>query len=194
MNIFDEQGLLTQLSKLRAQHRVAFCASICERLLPGFDRFATEEDFGNVQILRQGLDIAWECAQGSNPAGEIVSELSRQAEEVAPDPGEFTSDFASAALDAANAVSATLRCCETGEVDHCLEVATYARDSVDMYIQIRGDVNDADPLLEEKIVAHPLMQREIERQLRALEILEDTREVDDRVIATLRALAGSAFV
>lgn len=189
MQQFDE-SLLTRLARLPDKARVAFCASVCERLLPSFARFAAEEAYEGLQDLRQCLDLAWVYARG-NSIGEVkFSELSEQAENIAPEPGDFTSDFASAALDAANAIAATLRCCEANEVGRCLEVATYGRDSVDMYIQIRGDVSSEDPFLEDKIVAHPLMQRELARQLQAIEALESAREVDESVTVALKSLRG----
>lgn len=190
MNVFDEHLLSNLLTRLSAEGRIAFCASVCERLLPSFERFATEEAYGNAQILRRGVDLAWRCAQGHSVSEQELKEFTEQVEDIAPEPGDFDSDFASSALDAASAVGATLRCCETGEVAHCVEVAVYARDSVDMYIQIRGDISSEDPSLEEKIVAHPLMQREIERQLFALNMLERARAIDESIVTALKNLRG----
>jgi uncharacterized protein YjaG (DUF416 family) len=183
---FDAEALAETLATLSHAHRVAFCAAVCERLVPNYVRFAREERWGNPTLLREALDIVWHCALGARSGSDELRVLAERSEEAAPEPAEFESDLASAALDAANAVAASLRCCQDGDVERCIEVATYARDTVDMYVQIRESMDQDDPGLERRIADHPLMVREMGKQSSDLEMLRRAPAVDDALVRRLK--------
>jgi hypothetical protein len=113
--------------------------------------FVAEEEWSDPETLRTALDAVWGYATGSPLSESERIRLAGECEAAAPEPGDFRSDLASAALDAATAIGAALACCATGDPEHCAEAATYARDTVDMYVQIRGDVDSDDNDLEAKI-------------------------------------------
>ncbi|MFB2919332.1 MULTISPECIES: DUF416 family protein [Aerosakkonema] len=60
----DLEALEKELEGLPPLHRVAFAASICERLLPNYDVFYREEAWGDPSILRTALDEVWQILQG----------------------------------------------------------------------------------------------------------------------------------
>lgn len=187
---FDPQAVAAALTELSPQHRVAFCAAVAERLLPNYLAFAAEEEWGDPESLRTALDAVWGCATGSRLSEGERIRLAGACEAAAPEPGDFRSDLASAALDAATAIGAALACCGNGNPEHCAEAATYARDTVDMYIQIRGDVDSDDSDLDAKIRTHPLMVRETDRQASDLRLLRKASIVDTSLTRRLRSGAG----
>ncbi len=188
---FDPNAISVVLVALSKGHRIAFCGAVAERLIPNYEAFSREEGWGNIRVLRKGLNTVWDCAVGASPSQADVVALLQECDSVTPEPGEFDSDLASAALDAANAVSAALSCCVDGDPAHCADVATYARDTVDMYVQIRGDVDSNDPDLEAKIRTHPLMIHEMERQRSDLRLLQAATDLEAAIVQRLKGTGES---
>ncbi len=59
LDILEEEA-----RKLPSSHRIAFAASICERLLPNYNIFSREEERGNSSLLRTALDEIWLFTEG----------------------------------------------------------------------------------------------------------------------------------
>ncbi len=78
-----------------------------------------------------------------------------------PDTENFGTIFCSSALDAANSVSLMLEFILKNDVNHCVTVASLSIDTVDMYIQEMDHLEFNGPESEMKVLAHPLMQREL---------------------------------
>lgn len=141
-------------------------------MLPSYAMFSVEEAWGNTTVLRSSLDAAWDYVLTGQKDESRFGFLLSQCDDITPTPHEFESDLASAALDAANATTATLLCCLDGDAARGVEVAEYARDTIDMYLQIRGDIDPDDPEIEDRIAMHPLMQKEVNRQLNEIILLQ----------------------
>jgi uncharacterized protein YjaG (DUF416 family) len=171
MEIFDEERLSRSLAGLDAWKRVAFIAMTCDRMVPNYDRFSAETNFGDPMVLRRGLDVAWEWLE-TNTLSVDLNSLTAQVEEQAPNTDQFASPFTSAALDASNAIAVLLNAlCHPGCAAP-VEVACLARDTVDLYVQDIEKLDPNDPNLEEAIRRHPLMQAELRRQRTDLERIE----------------------
>ena len=182
-----EPGLLqTDLSGLAPLHRVAFCASCCQRMLPNYDKFHRMEDWGSPHLLRQALHDVWAFLRGQVLAADRIEALARHCSEAAPDTEVFSSLYTSSALDAASATVETLRCCTDGDTERGVRVATSARDTVDMYIQMRDKFEASGPAMEETIARDPLMVREVQKQDRDLDQLKATRALTPEFLASLR--------
>ena len=166
---FDEDDLLERLSRCDQKGLVTFALACAERLLPNYRRFSREHGWGNVQPLREALDLAWAWLDNGSIDAAVAAELCDACEAQAPNTEDFDSLYVSPALDAANAAVAVARLLVEPVVETAVEVATFARDTVDMYVQeIEGmPANSAD--LEERIRLHPMMQRELSDQREALE-------------------------
>jgi uncharacterized protein YjaG (DUF416 family) len=186
MPSFDSKRVADHVAPLSHRHRVAFCAAVSERLLPNYRRFFAEARWGNPDLLRRNLDIAWEWVLGRELPADEAERLALVCYDLAPEPGEFRSEVVSASLDAANAVAATLYCVNEASIERCVEVAEYARDTVDMYIQIRDDIGYHTPGLEERIVGDSLMVRELATQERQLQLLAASPHLDHGVVDQLR--------
>lgn len=73
-----------ELEELSAFHRLAFAASIGERLLPNYSAFAKEEGFDNPIVLRAGLDEVWQIIQGKPINIQKVRQLIQDCENLPP--------------------------------------------------------------------------------------------------------------
>lgn len=170
MEVFDEDKLERQLQKLAAWKRVAFMAQIGVRMLPNYERFSVETGFGDVSVLKRAFDTAWSWVESEELPHDLAA-LREACERQAPNTEQFDSPYTSAALDAANAAAAILDAIAHPGESRSSEVASLARDTVDLYVQelLNLDPDAAD--FEEKISRHDLMQRELRRQREDLEAL-----------------------
>jgi len=171
METFDEDRLRQSLTRLDPWRQVAFMALCCERMVPNYDRFAADSGFGDSQVLRRGIDAAWSWLE-SDRAPDDLKSIRAQVEQQAPNTEDFSSPFTSAALDAANAVASLLEAVDDPDGADPVEVASLARDTVDLYVQEIESLDPNDRGLEDAIRRHPLMQAELRRQRDDLAYLE----------------------
>lgn len=186
MESFDPSKLRKMLHSLPDWKRVGFMAACCERMLPNYRSFSSETGYGDTNRLSQALAEVWRWVE-TNQLPSDVNNLVRECEQQAPDTEEFTSIYTSAALDAANSIAATLEALSGAAEDRAIEVASLARDTVDLFVQQWNDLDPNSPDLEKQIIEAPLMQAELQRQRECLEQLKD--QVGERrlIMAEIRA-------
>jgi hypothetical protein len=66
MDLYFENfdSLKKELEGISPLHRVAFAASLCERVLPNYSAFSREEGWGDPSVLRAALDEVWQILLG----------------------------------------------------------------------------------------------------------------------------------
>ena len=176
MEAFSQDKVQLALGSLPShRHRLAFAAGVCERLLPNYDAFSREVAWGDPTLLRRGLAIVWRVVQGGTVRLAEIRELQAMIRAVTPDTEDFGSPLTSAALDASSAVHEALEACFRDEPRRIAEIATLARDTVDMYVRERDDLHSSDPLFQQRILVDPLMVRELEKQRSDLNLLTRTQ-------------------
>jgi len=131
---FDKIGLQQKLSKLPAWKATAFGLSIAERMLPNYVLFSRDENVVVPAVLRSALNIAWDWLQDGATTRDLLV-LAEECDAAAPETEKFTSLYVSSALDAAVSVGFLLRFILDGDIQHVAEVASLARDSIDLYVQ-----------------------------------------------------------
>jgi uncharacterized protein len=187
MRIFDANSLRSRLARLSANSRIVFAAACCERLLPNYVLFVKSASWGDSTVLREALDYIWHTVTSGNIDRGHVEELLERCDAIVPDSEAFSSDFTSAAIDAGAAIMETLKTLLDDSIDHIIDTASFCRDTVDMFIQIRDGLDfNNDPEFEEKIARDPLMQYELERQALVLEQLERHHELDSSIVDNIR--------
>jgi len=161
-------GLPEALQRLSHSCRLAFAASCCERAYPNYVSFSQHADWGGPAALRTSLNRVWDFIEGSIRALDDLAELEQKCESVTPDLDDFsTSDIdvlAGAAQEAAFMVRLLLQFCRDNQLSYAVRITTFARDTIDMYVQVVEKLDSADPQLDEKIAQHLLMLREVEKQ------------------------------
>ncbi len=164
----DIEKLTSSLRSLPHRKQLAFAASVAERLLPNYEAFFRESGWGDPRVIRSGLDAVWAFVRRRQLSADVVQSLERAITKVTPEPGEFESALASAALDAANAVNQSLTCCLRQDPKKVAEIASFARDTIDMFIQVRDGLQYGGADFETHIERDPLMLTELRRQADAL--------------------------
>lgn len=185
MEIFDELTLRTKTKRLSDWQCVAFMAYCCERMLPNYQSFFAQTSYGRINVLRTALDYIWTWVESDQLPTDITG-LTAACEQEAPDTSEFSSIYTSAALDVATAIAITLDALEKSLEEQLVDVASLARDSVDLYVQERANLDPNDPLLEEKILKSDLMQAELRAQRESILMLESLSETRDLAARHLR--------
>lgn len=170
MEAFDEDKLEQQLQKLTAWKRIAFMAQTGVRMLPNYQCFSAETGFGDVAVLKRAFDAAWSWVESGELPHDLVT-LREACERQAPNTEQFRSSYTSAALDAANAAGAILDALAYPDDSRPSEVASLARDTVDLFVQELLDLDPNVADFEEAIMRHELIQRELRRQQEDLDTL-----------------------
>ncbi|HBK56301.1 MAG TPA: hypothetical protein DDZ76_08485 [Xanthomonadales bacterium] len=186
MEHFDPGQLRKKLHALPDWKRVTFMAACCERMLPNYVSFSSETYFGDAQTLKQALSEVWRWIE-TNHLPDDIDSLVRECDRQAPDTADFSSIYTSAALDAANSIAMTLEAMSDATEDRAIEVASIARDTVDLFVQQWSDLDPNSPGLEKLIIEAPLMQVELRRQRRCLEQLKELPDERDQVVTEIRA-------
>jgi len=169
---FNANSLRARLLKLDSAQQLAFGAVCCERLLPNYIAFQSDTGWGDVAPIRKALDFVWSSLESKSLYTQAVKSITESCESVAPDSEDFESLYVSSAQDACFAVCSLLDYLLENDVDKIVQVATYATDSVDLYVQEIENMAPNDPELEQKILNHRLMQRELAQQEKNLADIE----------------------
>jgi uncharacterized protein YjaG (DUF416 family) len=180
---FNAAALKTRLSGMPFIGQLIFGALCCERLLPNFLQFAQDESSLGVP-LRAALDVAWSIAEGQAADTDDTRAKSAACEASAPSSDESDSLLVTAAQDACFAICSLLDYALKLDTNDIVEVARFATDSIDLFVQEVNSLHPQDPQLEQKILNDPLMQRELVQQDLDLEQL--VRVLDPATVRTTR--------
>ncbi len=172
--------LRDELGRLPAGHRIAFAASIAERLLPNYVRFHDQEQWGDPDLFRRVLTRTWEHVLATSLSDSEIDRLVELCVRNAPDMDEFCDE---GALIAASAVVAALECCRSDadvySVQHAAEQG-YSIASLGMHW-----IAD-NPRREQTMWSLAEVQRELRNQLSTLRLLKNTFGLDAEAITKLR--------
>lgn len=177
---------MARLGQLDARRQLTFGAACCERLLPNYEAFSQDACWGDATPLRHALDRIWAHLGGAVLAADEAGTALEACEAAVPDSEEHTSLYVTAAQDACFAVCALYDFVQDPQADHIADVARFAIDSVDLYVQEIERMHPDDPRLEHKITNHWLMQRELAQQESDLEAVCAASSMGSTLLAELR--------
>lgn len=193
MEHFDNEKLRQEIGALSHWKRVTFMAACCERMLPNYRSFTMETGHGDPNLLSEALAEVWHWIETDQLPNSVIS-LVELCEQQAPDTIKFSSIYTSAALDAANSIATTLEALADASEDQALEVASLARDTVDLFVQQQYDLDPSSQDFEEQIVQHSLMQAELLAQRQSLEYLKSHAEEHQIIISgIMEMLSGRSL-
>jgi uncharacterized protein YjaG (DUF416 family) len=185
--VFDSAVMLGRLQRLSNEHQQAFGAACCERLLPNYAAFQRAAGWGDVNILRKALDLVWSALSNYLVYPKDVRNNISKCEKIAPSSADFEVLLVTAAQDACFATCSLLDFLLDGDVTRITQIAIYATDSIDLFVQEIENLNPRARDLEQKVLAHPLMQKELARQDEDLKFLENALVINEQIICQLRA-------
>jgi uncharacterized protein len=183
---FNCKILEERLSKLDKKSQLAFGAACCERLLPNYIAFVKDTGWGDIDPIRNALDLIWLYLEGKQSELTELKKNISLCESVAPDSEETQSLYVTSAQDTCFAVCCLLDHLIEQDVGKIIQVATYATDSVDLYVQVIENLKPNTPDLEQKILMHRLMQRELSQQTKDLESIEKAEGIDSKFLYQLK--------
>jgi uncharacterized protein len=169
---FDVDVLRDRVQRLGSEGRLAFVLSCAERLSPNYSAFSVHHKWGDTSVLRSSIDFGWRALQKHRVPNDIIHEYISRCEAVTPDTEDFDSEYVSAALDAVICGTYVLQLLLDDDSELVVNAASLAHDTVDMYL--RGIVPSTGNTsnIEDEVLLHPLMQRELCRQREDVELLE----------------------
>lgn len=189
MHRFDELKLVTNLNRLPVPFRVAFAAACAERQMHAYRLFEAQSGRLSLNTLERHLNELWaKPSQTTNPTeNEIYIE---EAMKLIPQEDDAEGAWTQEATNAQNAgMSATyaLRARLTGEAQEAAWAARVAYEAIDNYVINKEGINTNTPDGELRVLSHPLVQAELERQERDLcELLASTGGDAGRIVRQVR--------
>ncbi|XZO03390.1 MAG: DUF416 family protein [Microcoleus sp.] len=192
LNFFEFNVLGNPLGSLPPFHRLAFAASICERLLPNYNAFSKIENFGNFCVLRQALDEIWQFLQNTSVDRTRVPQLIYDCDSdlIIPHADDFGAGYALEAQEAAFALCNTLEACLNPTPEAILKVAEHATNTIDAFINFDETfslLQSQDITKYKQVVAnHRLAVREMAKQTEDLRRLKEIEILDREFLEWLR--------
>ena len=172
---FDETQLSAELAKLQSKGRMAFAAAVACRPLGACERFAGQLGLASEGRPREIAVQLWSALLGDASerttwvmALEEVMNFLPQAPPAAPDAGSFAHGLVD---DALSSLVYAIRCLLSPDADEAAWAARCAYESIGRAalraLRLQADTPEA----EAQVLAHPWVQRELERQRRDLSAL-----------------------
>lgn len=169
---YDGNENVRLLERCLPQLRVAFACACAERLIPAYVVFDGRTGGAGAGILRSVMTELWrDLERGGMSEDDIEASLER-CMALLPDEeeGAWIPERAPAE-DAAAAVSYALRARSSGSSQEAAWAGARAYDAVDDYARRLMKVDPNAEGAEERILSHPVVQTELRRQKRDLEML-----------------------
>ncbi|MGN8071583.1 DUF416 family protein [Mucilaginibacter sp. 22184] len=164
MDIYRKE-IEVDLIKLSHTGRLLFAVLTSERLYPNYVLFQNQNGWGNNEVLQQAIVLIYESILHPDKMDlRFIEDAISEVDLITPDTEQFPGILTSFVLDACTSVYSTLSYLLDHKLDNIIDVATYARDTVDMYIQERDDMGYQDPDFEIKIANDRFMVAEKKRQ------------------------------
>lgn len=194
LDFYNLDVLEKELEKLPPLHRIAFAASICERMLPIYNVFSQQEGWGDPTSLRIALDEVWEVLQAKPVDEAKIRQLIDDCENAAPHSDYvMQSRYDFEAQLTCSAIRSTLEACIDCNSQHFIDVMEFVRDIINGFLTSRKD--DADPHWykkslqeqEEYVSSHALAKQEIAKEQEDLQRLKEVETLDQDFLESLRA-------
>jgi uncharacterized protein YjaG (DUF416 family) len=167
------------LKPLSFQKKVVFCLLICEKLVVNYQFFSKKYSWGDPNVLQKSISYVHNfILQNKQIPESDINVLIKELDIVTPYTEDFDTILVSFALDACSSISETLGFLINKNDESIVEVATFARDTVDMYIQEKEGLSLNDNLLELKIEQDSYMQNEYKWQFSVIKAIAELSEIN----------------
>ncbi len=181
-------GLDQELAPLSRAQQLAFGALCCERHLPDYLRFSVNVSWGDPDVLKKAINLAWSVVAGEHGmTRNDLEALLASCVEATPDSDDFPLGVSDYAQDAAIMVCHLIQFIEDGKTSSVVQIASKARDLIDARVQIDRKLKPNDPELEVKIANDPEMVAEFSALGHDLEKVRDVDQLQ-AIIQSRRSL------
>lgn len=188
--VFSHTDIVGQLESINQQYLPIFAGMVAERLFPhaitfwgGSSRVISE--------LRRALDCIWTHGHGLEFKSQSIDEMLETSMSAVLDAGRQDSNAAFFAENAAAAIVYGLRCIKSMSPEEAAWACQRAYDTVDRFVLMQEAQNDKD-MSEVEIISHPIIQKELSRQLESIEWLKRINNKSDEMNEPLLRLRKAA--
>jgi uncharacterized protein YjaG (DUF416 family) len=185
--------IFNEISHLTDKKKIIFCLLICEKLLPNYDFFFSKFNYGDPLSLQQIIAKLYENLFKNIDDKNIGSYIA-SIESITPNTENFNTILVSFALDACTSILSTLFFILDKDIENIIDVATYARDTVDMYIQEKDNLSSNNKDLEILIEQDTFMQDEKNRQLNVIKYLNNSESIGIDDLENLRNIGRKNII
>jgi len=162
-------------NKLSSWQQITFAAALLERMLPNYQMFSENMDFGKFSLLRNQLDLIWQKLDPTQSCKINYDAQMLKLEDQIPAPEDYDFFGVYPALDAVMALMSTLQGMQDREMDTASIVSKLSENSVTHYLELliaqEASLSDDEDVSEEQIKDHPLMHWEIDTQNELCDLL-----------------------
>lgn len=180
MNEKHNLAIHLPFAKLSHWQQVAFASALIERMLPNYQMFSENSQFGSHALLRNQLDLIGQWLDKSNKIKININAQLNKLEEQTPDPEAFDSFGVFPALDVCMAMMSLWQLIQTNGTDKDHEdinsISRLSQNSVNYYVELLLiEENNGNPQ-DEKAEEHPLIVWEQETQNELFDFLKISAE------------------
>ena len=170
-------------AKLSQWQKIAFSATLIERMLPNYKIFAENSGFGNFKLIRNQLDLIWQRLDKSQKVKINYDAQLLKLEEQIPDPQAFDFFGVYPALDASMAIMSLLQAMQDNEGDGFDNISRLSENSVNFYVELcltqaldEQNLDSAEDISQKVIDEHPLMEWEKATQNELFDFIKSAPE------------------
>ncbi|MGB8689878.1 MAG: DUF416 family protein [Microcoleus sp.] len=191
---FNLDSLEQELKQLSHLHQVAFAASICERMLPMYDKFSLMANWGQPSLLREVLDEVWLILQQKSIAQSKIRKLMEKIDGEGVWPDSDSDEFCDAyylfeSQFTISALYSTLTALLTSDSKYIIGVVRNARfDTIEGFISQRDklyELKNSQDMLE-PIANDPLAKQELAKEMEDLQNLKKADKLSAEFLEWLR--------
>ncbi len=168
------------LAKLSHWQQVAFASALIERMLPNYQMFSENSQFGSHALLRNQLDLIGQWLDKSNKIKININAQLNKLEEQTPDPEAFDSFGVFPALDVCMAMMSLWQLIQTNGTDKDHEdihsISRLSQNSVNYYVELLSIEENNENQQDESTEEHPLIVWETETQNELFDFLKISAE------------------
>src|SRR5688572_17894980 len=165
MDKFREE-IKNELLNVSFKGHVVFGVLICERLYPNYEAFQQRFDWDKDGVVAESIAVARKCLERNHSIDEeVIERLRDELDLVTPDTEDFPGALTSFALDACNSIYSVLKYLTDKDIDLIADVATYARDTVDLYYR---EISNEEREIDRFVALEKKTQIDILSKLREL--------------------------
>lgn len=179
---FDEKTLVSDLRQLPRWARLTFAASVASRMSHAYTAYINAGGKGDPTLITATLEFVWRNILAAADHHDQIRGYLESIMQLIPPEDVTVNSLNAYAEDALSSSAYTLRTCLSGEPQEAAWAARCTYEAVDEYVIELIKIPPGSHEAETSILAHPLMQQELNRQKRDVSDLQTYAASDPEVV------------
>ena len=188
-------GIKDKVNNLSKEKLLLFAGINCEKLYPSYQKFTKVENTGDPELIEPALSLIFQSVFNHQLFSiNEVNEIKNKIDIIIPELSDYESSLASFAVDFCSAIYDTLDFITDGDINKIVNTAIYALDTVDMFINMKEDLEYAQKDYEKIIANDVFMVSELKRQSMLIDKIKKLDKISDESINELRKVSLDPLV